>query len=65
MLETAHLSILIRHDDARREFAYDEGAEQALAAADEHGWNVVSMKDVFTTVFEAADHGDARASAHR
>ena len=32
------------------------------------GWTVVSIKDTFTTVFEAADHADhedARASAHR
>ena len=33
-----------------------------------HGWTVVSMKDDFATVFDAADHADhedARASAHR
>ncbi len=33
MLETARLSILIRHDDADHEFAYDTGAEKALAEA--------------------------------
>jgi hypothetical protein len=64
MLETARFSILIHHDDADREFAYDKGAEQALAAADKHRWTIVNMKDDFTTVFDAAGHEDAGASAH-
>ena len=51
MLTTARFSILIRHDDAEREFAYDTGAEQALAGAKEHGWTVVSMRDDFKAVF--------------
>jgi phosphoserine phosphatase len=51
MLETARFGILIRHDDAEREFAYDGGAEKALAEADERPWTVVSMKDDFSTVF--------------
>ena len=55
MLQTARFPILIRHDDADREFAYDTGAEKALAEAKERGWTVVSMQDDFTTVFEAAD----------
>ena len=33
MLETARFGLLVHHDDADREFAYDEGAEKALAAA--------------------------------
>jgi hypothetical protein len=41
----------LRHDDAGREFAYDAGAEQALAAAAERDWLVVSMKDDFAEVF--------------
>jgi hypothetical protein len=45
MLETASFSILIHHDDAEREFAYDAGAEKALAAAEERHWRVVSMKN--------------------
>ena len=45
MLETARFSILIHHDDAEREFAYDEGAEKALAEETQPGWTVVSMKD--------------------
>jgi phosphoserine phosphatase len=51
MLETARFSILIRHDDAGREFAYDTGAEKALAEAKERGWTVVSMHDDFKAVF--------------
>ena len=51
MLETARFSILIRHDDASREFGYDTGAEKALADAKEHGWTVVSMHDDFKVVF--------------
>ena len=38
-------------DDGAREFAYDAGAERALAEAVERRWTVVSMKDDFATVF--------------
>jgi phosphoserine phosphatase len=51
MLETARFGILIRHDDAEREFAYDGGAEKAQVEAGKRGWSVVSMRDDFTTVF--------------
>jgi phosphoserine phosphatase len=51
MLETARFGLLVRHDDAEREFAYDEGAERALAEAKDRGWTVVSMKRDFATVF--------------
>jgi len=51
MLQAARFALLVHHDDDAREFAYDEGAEQALAAADAHGWTVVSMKEDFVTVF--------------
>jgi phosphoglycolate phosphatase-like HAD superfamily hydrolase len=52
MLETARFSLLIRHDDAEREFAYDTGAEKALAKAKQRGWTVVSMRDDFKVVFD-------------
>jgi hypothetical protein len=39
--------LLIRHDDASREFAYDTGAEKALASVKEHSWTVVSMHNDF------------------
>jgi hypothetical protein len=45
------LRILVRHDDADREFSYDQGAEDAFARAAEHGWTVVSVKDDWSTVF--------------
>jgi phosphoserine phosphatase len=54
MLESARFSILIHHDDAEREFAYDQGAETALAEAGKRGWTVVSMKNAFATVFDAS-----------
>ena len=41
------LRLLLRHDDAEREIAYDAGAENALAA----GFTVISMKDDWSTVF--------------
>jgi phosphoserine phosphatase len=52
MLETARFPILIHHNDADREFAYDTGSEKALAEAKERGWTVVSMKDDFKVVFD-------------
>jgi len=51
MLETARFALLVRHDDAEREFAYDDGAEHALAAAKARGWTIVSMKEDFKAVF--------------
>jgi phosphoserine phosphatase len=60
MLESARFGLLIRHDDAEREFAYDTGAEHALAEAAKRGWTVVSMKDDFATVFKTADREDLK-----
>jgi phosphoserine phosphatase len=51
MLESARFALLLDHDDAVREFAYEEGAERALAAAAARGWTVISMKRDFRTVF--------------
>jgi phosphoserine phosphatase len=45
------LGLLIHHDDADREFAYDAGAERALQRAASDGWTVVSMRTDWTTVF--------------
>jgi len=53
------LRVLVRHDDAEREFAYDAGAEDALARAADQGWTVVSMRDDWTTVFDAVPTGAA------
>jgi phosphoserine phosphatase len=51
MLESARFALLVHHDDARREFAYDAGAERVLAEAKERGWTVISVKEDFATVF--------------
>jgi phosphoserine phosphatase len=45
------LRLLVKHDDADREFPYVARAERALEHADTWGWTVVSMKNDWTTVF--------------
>jgi hypothetical protein len=45
------LCMLVLHDDADREFDYVAGAEKSLDEAKSNGWNVVSMKNDWTTVF--------------
>ena len=49
----ATLGLLVHHDDAEREYAYDGGAETALQLAETEGWIVVSMKDDWRTIFSA------------
>jgi phosphoglycolate phosphatase-like HAD superfamily hydrolase len=45
------LRLLVLHDDSEREFDYTSGAEQALEAAGNNGWTIVSMKNDWATVF--------------
>ncbi|MFC7451193.1 HAD family hydrolase [Rhodococcus daqingensis] len=45
------LRLLVHHDDAEREFAYDTGAETALTIAADRGWTTVSMRDDWAAVF--------------
>jgi phosphoserine phosphatase len=50
------LGLIVHHDDAEREFAYDRDSQigrldKALDAARSEGWVVVSMKDDWQTVF--------------
>ena len=45
------LALLVHHDDAEREYAYDGGTEKALQLAPQGGWVVVSMKNDWKTVF--------------
>jgi phosphoglycolate phosphatase-like HAD superfamily hydrolase len=45
------LALLLHHDDAGREYAYDEGSETALQMASREGWCVISMKDDWKSVF--------------
>ena len=47
----AELRLLVLHDDADREFDYTEGAEDALAAAAERDWTVISIKRDWARVF--------------
>ena len=46
-----YLNLLVLHDDANREFEYTTGAEQALQRAANGGWNVISIKNDWATVF--------------
>jgi hypothetical protein len=50
------LMLVLRHDDADREYAYDRAAkvgrlDRALDAADSQGWVVVSMASDWKTIF--------------
>jgi hypothetical protein len=45
------LRLLVHHDDGEREFAYDDGAEEALKRAAERGWTTISMKDDWSSIF--------------
>lgn len=50
------LGLVIHHDDAAREFAYDRASpvgklDRALDEAPKRGWTVVSMKNDWKTVF--------------
>jgi phosphoglycolate phosphatase-like HAD superfamily hydrolase len=54
-----NLQLLVHHDDAEREFAYDRASkigrlDKALDEAAARGWTVVSMKRDWRTIFAAA-----------
>jgi hypothetical protein len=46
-----YLRLLVKHDDAEREFDDAKGAEAALDRAAQQGWTVISIKDDWNTVF--------------
>jgi phosphoserine phosphatase len=53
-----HLGLILRHDDAEREYAYDRKSpfgrlDKALDEAPGKGWQVVSMKGEWKAVFPA------------
>ena len=45
------MCMLVLHDDAEREFDYVSGAEKSLEQAAKDGWNVVSIRNDWATVF--------------
>jgi trehalose-6-phosphatase len=47
------LVMIVDHDDAEREYAGVDGAARARQAATERGWQVISMRKDFKTVFAA------------
>ena len=46
-----YLNLLLRHDDAEREYAYDHSAEKIQQIARDRGWTEISMKSDFKTIF--------------
>jgi hypothetical protein len=50
----ASLALLVDHDDEEREFVYRVGAEASLERAAVEGWSVISMKNDWRTVLQAA-----------
>jgi phosphoglycolate phosphatase-like HAD superfamily hydrolase len=44
-------SLLICHDDGDREYDYQDGAEEAIALAEQNNWLTVSMKSDFKHIF--------------
>ena len=67
MLRSARFALLVRHDDADREYSYDANAQRALAVAADESWTVVSVRDDWVTVFGGGDAsmpvGDAAVGA--
>jgi len=60
-----HFGLLIHHDDAEREFAYDRASavgklDRGLDEAAKHGWTVVSMKTDWKQVFPGLLKGEIR-----
>jgi phosphoserine phosphatase len=56
----ARLMVLVRHDDAEREYAYDRDSpigrlDKALDEAGARGWTVVSMRNDWRVVFPAVN----------
>jgi hypothetical protein len=63
--------LLVDHDDAEREYAYEsvaatfETTGSFLDVAVAHGWTVASMRDDWATVFAADLSPDATTASHR
>lgn len=59
LLESAQHALLLRHDDAQREYAYDD--EQLLARARDLNWTVISMRRDFAHLWPTVPEGQGRA----
>ncbi|MBN2689593.1 MAG: haloacid dehalogenase-like hydrolase [Gammaproteobacteria bacterium] len=46
-----HLVLVIKHDDAKREYKYDGKSKILHKIAKHDGWSIVSMKNDFETIF--------------
>ena len=52
MLQEARFRLVIVHDDAEREYVVTAAAEKLLAAGEQGGWTMVSMRDDWKTIFK-------------
>jgi phosphoserine phosphatase len=52
MLQEARFRLVIVHDDAEREYVVTAAAEKLLAAGEQGGWTMVSMKNDWKTIFK-------------
>ena len=46
-----YLNLLLRHDDAEREYDSAHSSERAIQIAEERNWTIISIKDDFKVVF--------------
>ena len=52
MLQEARFRLVIVHDDEEREYVVTSACEKLLAAGEQGGWTMVSMKDDWKTIFK-------------
>jgi phosphoglycolate phosphatase-like HAD superfamily hydrolase len=52
MLQEARFQLVIVHDDEEREYVVTAAAEKLLAAGEQGGWTMVSMKNDWKTIFK-------------
>ena len=52
MLQEARFRLVIVHDDAEREYVVTAAAEKLLAAGEQGGWTMVSMKNDWKIIFK-------------
>jgi phosphoglycolate phosphatase-like HAD superfamily hydrolase len=52
MLQEARFRLVVVHDDEEREYLVTAAAEKLLAAGEQGGWTMVSMKNDWKTVFK-------------